>query len=654
MPLTKLLKKDVPFTWTEDQEKAFQTLKHALVNAPVLAFPDYSKPFLLCTDASGIGLGAVLMQSDDDGKKRVIAYASRLLNSAEKNYSVTHWEALAVVWALKHFRDILYGYQVHVQTDHLPLCDLFKGRNLAGRLARWSVIINDYNPTFQYVPGKLNVVADALSRHVAAVSHMNEYSWMFDYEILHYYQRIDPVWSRVIYYLESGDQSSLPKLPVPISEFYLANEILHRKTFLSGTDMPNREVKQLVVPTDLIQPALHNIHNTPHAAHPGKDRSLRQARLYYYWPTMRKDILAHCDACVSCALHKGSTGDQAPILQYPVPVQPWHTVSLDLLKLPRTNSGCNYLLVVVDHFSRFVVLVPLQEKSATSVARAFISNVICPFTTPEVILTDNGSEFNNSVLEEICRQYNITKCNVVARHPASNGLVERQNRKVLECLRHMISDTSRCWDDWIPMVAASINCSINKSIGETPFFVIYGMDKRLPYSLLQSEPAPLYNHDDYVKVQVSNFQKIHKYVQDNLAHSKAEMLSSQHAKASDVNIEVGDLVFAFNHDRSSKLESKFLGPFRVLARKGNKFEIKSLSSGEMKWVHADDLKRAPRGIQGAEPSLTQATTNLHDSPSPATHDSHSTQPSPVSQDFQPSNPPVNDYRSKLRSAHRSL
>ena len=131
-----MLKKDIPFHWYAAQDKSFQDLKFALTHAPVLAFPHYKAPFILYTDASALGLGAVLMQTDACGKNRVIAYASRTLNAAESNYSVTHQETLGVVWALKHFRDIIFGY-TSVYTGHAAVTELFKGRNLTGRLAQW-------------------------------------------------------------------------------------------------------------------------------------------------------------------------------------------------------------------------------------------------------------------------------------------------------------------------------------------------------------------------------------------------------------------------------------------------------------------------------------------------------------------------------------
>ncbi len=134
-----------------------------LTHEPILAFLNYSFPFTLYTNASALGIGVVLMQTQESRRPHVIAYASRVLTTAESKYSVTHLEALAVVWALKHFRDIIFGYPITVYTDHTAVTQLLHGKNLTGHVVRWYLTIQQFEPTFKYLPGKANTVADALS-----------------------------------------------------------------------------------------------------------------------------------------------------------------------------------------------------------------------------------------------------------------------------------------------------------------------------------------------------------------------------------------------------------------------------------------------------------------------------------------------------------
>ncbi len=123
----RLLKKDVLFFWNDAQQHSFTSLKYAHIHTLILAFPDYKLPFTLCTDASALGIGAVLMQTEEGKSPHAIAYASHVLTSLEFKYNVTHLQALAVVWALQHFRDIIFGYCVTVYTDHIAVTQLFHG-----------------------------------------------------------------------------------------------------------------------------------------------------------------------------------------------------------------------------------------------------------------------------------------------------------------------------------------------------------------------------------------------------------------------------------------------------------------------------------------------------------------------------------------------
>ncbi len=240
------------------------------------------------------------MQSIEGKPPHVIDYASRVLNSAESKYSVTHLEALAVVWALQHFRDLIFGYRITVYTDHSALTQLFTGKNFTGRLARWYLTVMQFEPEIKYLPGKPNTVADALSCNisVAAVSQVDNFSL----SELRTAQYADALWSHVIYTLESGDNSAFLQLPVPFAQFSLQDDVLCHTVTISGD-----VVTQPVIPAASVNVVLQLLHDTPLAGHPGRDRTLAAARSKYYWPTMRLDIEKHISHCLSCVQTKGTT-----------------------------------------------------------------------------------------------------------------------------------------------------------------------------------------------------------------------------------------------------------------------------------------------------------------------------------------------------------
>ncbi len=241
---------------------------------------------------------------------------------------------------------------------------------------------------------------------------------------------------------------------------------------------------------------------------------------------------------------------------------------------------------------------------------------------------------------DICTQYNITQTFITVHHPASNGLVERTNRKVLEILRHLAGNMHESWEDWLSQVAASINASVNSSTGKTPHYIIFGHEKRLPYDILLQSPSPLYNPDDYSKLQLHSFQSIHASVRERLKASREEMLQRQHSHATPVTLDVGDSVMKAFPERSSKLRPKFSGPYLVTAKlHGNKFKILDPSNSVSEVVHSDRLKKVRASLSPVPDTVSPLSTG-----SPPT-----TTPSlPASPEL--SSDPSFLYRQKLRSA----
>lgn len=163
-PLTELLKKKQRWRWGDDQQAAFELLKRKLTESPILACPDFTKPFVVQTDASDVGLGGALTQVID-GEERVIAYVSRTLNAAEKNYSVSEKECLAIVFAIEKLRPYLGGFHFTVISDHMSLKWLNSIKSPSGRIARWAVFLQQFDFEVQYRKGSMNQLADSLSRN---------------------------------------------------------------------------------------------------------------------------------------------------------------------------------------------------------------------------------------------------------------------------------------------------------------------------------------------------------------------------------------------------------------------------------------------------------------------------------------------------------
>jgi len=162
--LNKLLRKKFIYQWTEEQQEAFENLKKCLTTAPILAYPNFERPFIVYTDASTAAIGAILSQRDDDKKERVISYASRSLNKHERNYGITELECLAVVWAVKHFHHYLHGQKFTIITDHAALAYLKNMVNPTGKLGRWLMTLNGLNFDIINRPGKAHTNVDFLSR----------------------------------------------------------------------------------------------------------------------------------------------------------------------------------------------------------------------------------------------------------------------------------------------------------------------------------------------------------------------------------------------------------------------------------------------------------------------------------------------------------
>ncbi|ROT81239.1 retrotransposon protein, putative, Ty3-gypsy subclass [Penaeus vannamei] len=450
--------------------------------------------------ASSIGLGAALMQRHD-GRYKPIAFASRKLNQAESNYSVTDLEALAVVWALK-LQGNHPGLHVHVLTDHRPLkYILTDSKHVKGRQARWLDTLLEFNPKIDYMPGSANKVVDALSRNVS-VNHLSVLSPLE----LQAKQRADPLYADIIAHLEDTTKPRPTNRYRPIEEFYLRDGLLFRKSApkkLRGSKQ-RRTYHQLVIPKSLF--LQYSSFST--------SLTLRDIKVFSklcIWLALAiispelPNELSNMSKLPDLPPLQGTHCRPSAALTYDIPERPFVRVSMDILSgFTSTENRNRYLLVMIDSFSRYTELAPIPDKSAQTVARAFLSHVICRPGAPEQLMCDNGTEFTNQT--------------------QANGLDERLNRTILNVLRTTINTQDNEWDLWIPITQAVINSTFHSSLGDIPNYVVYGDDQRL----LQQRPSPVYG-DDYAKIVIARKQEAYRIAREHLRVERDRIIAQQHS-----------------------------------------------------------------------------------------------------------------------------
>ena len=482
-PLNKLTRKGVDFQWDSDCEESFQLLRKALINHPVLAYPDFSKPLRLTTDASGTGLGAVLEQ-DQDGGSRIIACASRTLSAAERNYSVTERECLGIVWATEHFSYYLLGTEFVIITDHDPLTYLRSIPQPHGRLARWMFKLEQYRYTLQHRAGKDIPHADGLSRiprGIAAMAIPTEWTTGDLVEA----QQQDPIIQTVKHYWQLG-QKPLADEAEEVREYFKGYNSLEEENgvLLVGHRKGKRMVKQIIAPKKLIPSILQKAHDEE--GHYCSEKTLARVRKQYYWTSIFKDVAAYCRTCLTCQQRKPPhTAPRAPLQYFPVASEPGQMIAMDFVgPLPETPAGNRHILVVTDAFSKYAEAIALPNQKATTTADALVE-YFSRHGIPAILHSDQGRNFESDLIQHLCRMWNINKTRTSGYHPAGNGACERYNKSLIETLSMQMQETDQSdWEQWIPMALFAYRSTPHSSTGYTPFQLHMGRQPRTPFDTL--------------------------------------------------------------------------------------------------------------------------------------------------------------------------
>ena len=418
-PLRKLTRKDVSWNWGEEQENAFSALKEAISRRPCLAYYKLGAPTVVITDASPVGLGAILMQEQADGTNLPVAYASRSLTETERRYSQIEKEALGCVWAVEYFRNYLWGVRFKLLTDHRPLIYMFNPRNstivpprIQGLL--WRLLGYDYH--IGHIPGKMNI-ADSLSRMplMFLTGEVNTNVDMVDENIcgiieqnlcnlnaitineLKVASREDPIIVKLHDYICSGTEWPKKNLSADIEPYYKYKDEL--STYDSFVLRGNR----IVVPVELRKRVLQLAHET----HQGIVRTKQFLRMRFFWPGLDHEVEDMVSRCPLCVINQPLIHD-SPLHTSELPDKVWQKVSMDIFG----PINGQYLLTMMDYFSSWPEAMFLNDISSDSVIEK-LSEVFGRSGFPDVIITDNGQQFIGTKTEAFLKRVELSMFDLV-------------------------------------------------------------------------------------------------------------------------------------------------------------------------------------------------------------------------------------------------
>ncbi|UYV68861.1 hypothetical protein LAZ67_6001298, partial [Cordylochernes scorpioides] len=584
-PLTSLIKKNAPFTWTENQEKAFQTLKVALINPPILGHFDPNAITYIHTDASNIGLGATLVQKFGD-KEKVISYLSRTLSKPEQNYSTTEKECLAVVWSMSKLRPYLYGRHFKIVTDHHALCWLKNLKDPTGRLARWALKIQEYNFEIIHKSGKKHLDADGLSR-----GPLPENEWDEDYERLFLNQIIDEKDDFIENIKEnlSGNKRSITQ------NFKEENGCLYKKN-------PNPEGRAwlLVVPKKRRKEVMSEYHNHMLNGHLGVARTTYRLKNKYYWPSMLKDVSEFVKTCHLCQSRKGSNHLPSGLLQ-PIPPAnyPFERIGIDFVgPLPSTKRRRKWIIVLTDYYTKYAETKAVSEATVKEVSTFLIEHIILRHGAPRFLISDRGSQFTSNLMKEVMKMCKVKHCFTTSYHPQTNGLTERLNRTLINMISMYVNTDQKNWDEILPFITHAYNTTIQETTGYSPFFLLFG---REPMSLLDDENIPtdsnMDDYDEYIENYLDKIARTRQVVINNTEKTQERMKRNYDKKHNEKIYEPGHLVAVWTPVRKigkcEKLLRKYFGPYRILKKLSNVnylIEPKDNSGQDPLIVHVSRLK----------------------------------------------------------------
>jgi len=549
-----VLTKTRKLVWTDDAKNAFHSIKREIEKCPTLFFVNDNAPITLQTDASDYGVGGYLFQTVD-GQQQPIVFLSKAFTKQQMHWDPFEKEAYAIIYCVKTLDYLLRDTQFNLHTDHRNLLFLKEGSN--AKVVRWNMVLAEYNYTLTHIAGITNVVADAMSRCLKNPKAELE-----------------------------AEMKSTTNLETKANLFRMINSI----------DIPAPSYKLIA-----------QFHNSQ-VGHYGFEHTLRMMKQNgHQWKHLRAHIRKFIHDCPMCQKMSPLLHEVSAARFTTASYEPFARISMDTMgPLPETSEGHQFILVIIDCFTRILELYPCKSTEADEAANHLI-DFISRYGTPDEVLSDRGTQFANSTVSSALQSLGTDHILSQANSKQETAIVERANKEVLRFLVPMIYESKmpERWAQYLPLVRRILITHPHSSTGIAPATLLYGSlvelnrgvfpEAELPAQESPSESSSSNQRDptwlsQRLEAQREMLQIAERHQREVDAHNLRTRTDSS---APPTEFEVGSYVLALYKDRHAqgkgrppnKLMTLKRGPFRVISHDGNSYRIQNLA-------HADDISEA--------------------------------------------------------------